>query len=81
MHKHHHCCHHKNLKYCAICNAAYCTDCGKEWYARSYYYWGQYPHWTTTSISDTCTFTTQLPNDLDLVTPKSHGCSCHSHGG
>ena len=43
-HNHHTCtCPHNNVKYCALCNVAYCVDCGKEWVERWTYVWNTYP--------------------------------------
>lgn len=45
MHKHKHKhCTHTNLKYCSVCDVAYCTDCGKEWVPEYWTY--TYPYST-----------------------------------
>jgi len=40
-HQHFHMCEH-NVKYCAVCDVAYCTMCGKEWHTYNYN-WQWYP--------------------------------------
>lgn len=35
MHKHKVCEH--EIKYCNICDVAYCEKCGKQWYSNTYY--------------------------------------------
>lgn len=38
-HQHFQLCEH-DVKYCAVCDVAYCTMCGEEW--RRYQYWQQW---------------------------------------
>jgi len=44
MHTHKHCLH-TTLKYCNICDVAYCANCGKEWGQNNWYY--NYPYTIT----------------------------------
>ena len=42
---HSHCCEHE-VKYCKVCDVAYCVKCGKEWKYQHIWY---YPYYTWTS--------------------------------
>jgi hypothetical protein len=57
MHNHDHCCEHKNLGYCKLCQVVYCKDCEREWkdnpYTYTYPNYPTYPQWTR--IGDTIT--------------------------
>lgn len=67
-HDHHTCketCGHENVKFCPVCDVAYCMGCKREWghcklahYPYVYTY-PQYthPNWTTTTAADSTTFT------------------------
>lgn len=43
-------CEHESVKYCKHCNTTFCTDCGREWVAKSIITWtynypyNQYPN-------------------------------------
>lgn len=62
VHKHEHCCEHKNVKYCKVCQVVYCVDCGKEWrdicWTYTYPQTTWTPNWTvTTGDTITCDHT------------------------
>lgn len=56
-HDHHgHCCEHKAVRYCRVCKAVYCLDCGKEWRNKIWYNaCPPYPQWTYAACSNTMT--------------------------
>lgn len=60
MHEHKDCKH--ELKYCKVCDTAYCPKCGREWgktvYVPTYYYINQYGStWTYPAANVSYTIT------------------------
>jgi len=53
MHKHKICEH--EIKYCNICDVAYCEKCGKQWYANNY--WISYTPSTYVGVTNPPTIT------------------------
>jgi hypothetical protein len=54
MSKHdHHCCEHE-VKYCKVCDVAYCVKCGKEWKEQSIWHYAPY------GITPNVTYTTGM---------------------
>lgn len=60
---HTHCCCDHVLAYCQVCDVAYCTKCGREWYAHRWTYhhndWVKYVEptitWSGATITDSNT--------------------------
>lgn len=73
MHDHSKCCDH-DLKYCPVCDVAYCTKCGREWYGYKVTYSStNAPEWVfpeTTSGSSGVTISSVFG---PIVEPHKHG--------
>jgi len=65
QHEHHDCEH--QVKYCKVCDVAYCTKCGKEWKSQQYHWY--LPQWTYTYSGGNYAIT---PTDSTATAGTSH---------
>ena len=72
-HNHSHC-QHFEVKFCSICNVAYCTSCGYEWrnYNTSYS-----PYWIYTTTTDG---TSGNVGGTTLTNKQNNSFGGHTHG-